>query len=86
MSEVTAVADFGDLCANAPCGMLITAFWNGLIALEGKFLRVEWPSQRSTIVRSGLNISGFRRNRRGGYVVTNSQGVWLWDGRKTFHP
>lgn len=86
MSEVTAVAEFGDLCGECPVWNAENSVLEWIDCVGGKFLRLEWPSQKSTIVGSGLSISGFRRNRPGGYVVTNGQGVWLWDGAEGFSP
>ena len=86
MSKVTVVADFGDLCGECPVWNAEDSVLEWIDCVAGKFLRLEWPSQESTIVTSGLSISGFRRNRPGGYVVTNSQGVWHWDGAETFSP
>ena len=84
MSEVTVAADFGDLCGECPVWNAGSSVLEWIDCVGGKLLRLEWPSQESTIVKSGLNISGFRRNQPGGYVVTNSQGVWLWDGAEAF--
>jgi D-xylonolactonase len=80
MSTITIVADDQNLCGECPV-------WNpSLSTLEWtdqtgqKFFRLEWPTRRHSLVKEGLAINGFRPNRRGGYVITNNDGFWLWDG------
>ena len=86
ISEVTAVADFGDLCGECPVWNAEDSVLEWIDCVAGKQLRLEWPSRKSAVARSGLSISGFRRNQAGGYVISNSQGVWLWDGAEAFSP
>jgi D-xylonolactonase len=80
MSTITIVADDQNLCGECPV-------WNpSLSTLEWtdqtgqKFFRLEWATRRHSLVKQGLAINGFRPNRRGGYVITNNDGFWLWDG------
>ncbi len=80
MAQLTVIADYGDLCGECPV-------WNpeeGLLewtdCVGKKFLRLRWPSRQHGIVAREAAINGFRRNRPGGFVVTNNQGIWLWDG------
>lgn len=80
MSQVTILADYGDLCGECPVwdpgqGVLE---WADIVGQ--KFYRLQWPSRRHAIVNRDIAMSGFRRNRSGGYVIANNQGVWLWDG------
>ena len=84
MPEVAVVADFGDLCGECPVWNAENGFLEWIDCVGGKLLRLPWPSRQSSIVRSGITINGFRHNRPGGYVITNSQGVWLWDGAEEF--
>jgi D-xylonolactonase len=32
------------------------------------------------MVKQDLTIYAFRRNRQGGFVITNNEGIWLWKG------
>jgi len=32
------------------------------------------------MVKRDITIYGFRRNKQGGYVITNNDGIWLWKG------
>jgi len=80
MSSITIVADDQNLCGECPV-------WNpSLGTLEWtdqtghKFFRLEWATRRHSLVKQGLAINGFRPNRRGGYVITNNDGFWMWDG------
>jgi sugar lactone lactonase YvrE len=80
MSEVRVVADYGDLCGEGPVwdadsGCL---FWTDI---EGhRFYRYHQASDKHEIVKQGLEIAGYCRNRAGGFVIANSGGIWLWDG------
>ncbi len=80
MSEVTIVADFGDLCGECPVWNVESSALEWIDCVGEKLLQLQWPSRQSVIKKCGIAISGFRRNRLGGYVITNSRGVWLWDG------
>ena len=80
MPEVAIVADFGDLCGECPVWNAESSVLEWIDCVGEKLLQLQWPSRQSAIKKGGLAISGFRRNRPGGYVITNSRGVWLWDG------
>jgi len=80
MPEARIVADYRDLCGEGPVwnpedGTLEWTDADGL-----KFFRLNWTSNRHSVVKQDLVISSFRRNRQGGYVITNSEGIWLWKG------
>jgi D-xylonolactonase len=45
-----------------------------------KFYCFDWTTRRHRAVKESLEICGFAFNTSGGFVVTNSSGVWLWDG------
>jgi len=80
MSQIKVVAEYGDLCGEGPLwdpdsGCL---YWTDI---EGqRFCRYHQASNKHEIVKQGLEISGFCLNRRGGFVIANSRGIWLWDG------
>ncbi|MGO8719881.1 MAG: SMP-30/gluconolactonase/LRE family protein [Acidobacteriaceae bacterium] len=80
MPEITIVAEFGDQCGECPVWNAESRLLEWIDCTGGKFLELQWPSKESAIKSSGVAINGFRRNRLGGYAITNSQGVWLWDG------
>ena len=84
MVEASAVADFGDLCGECPVWSVEENALEWIDCVGDNFLTKAWPSRKSRISRKGVKISGFRRNRAGGYVITNSQGVWLWDGAEKY--
>jgi D-xylono/L-arabinono-1,4-lactonase len=78
--EVEIAADTRDLCGENP-------IW------DEKTNRIYWTDQGGlrlhsfepyvseyVLVRSGLEINGFRFNQSGGFIITNNSGVWLWDG------
>jgi len=80
MAEVEIIADNGDLCGECPVWDASAAclYWTDLSSQ--RFYRYDRSTGRHAVVAAGFQISGFRRNRAGGFVVTNSEGVWLWDG------
>jgi sugar lactone lactonase YvrE len=80
MPEFKIVADYGDLCGEAPLwdfrsGQL---YWTDMTGQ--KFYCLDWATQSHRIVKEAFEVCGFAFNASGGFVVTNSSGVWLWDG------
>ena len=80
MSSITILADDQNLCGECPVWnpSLNTLEWSDQTGQ--KFFRLEWATRRHSLVKQGLPINGFRPNRRGGYVITNNDGFWVWDG------
>lgn len=80
MTEISILADYGDLCGECPVwdGDAACLFWTDIAG--SRFYRYRPSSNRHEILREGLQISGFRVNQPGGFVITNSKGIWLWDG------
>jgi len=85
MPEPTIVADYNNLCGECPLWNPHdgTLEWTDCVGL--KFFRWDWASRRHSLVKQDISIYGFRRNRQGGYIVTNPDGIWLWkaDGSLT---
>jgi D-xylonolactonase len=80
LSWVEAVADFADVCGECPVwdSAASCLYWTDCVGM--KFQSLDWRTMKAGIVRPSIEIYGFRRNRAGGFVVTNTAGVWLWDG------
>ncbi len=74
------IADFQDLCGEAPLWDVRRSclFWTDCVGL--KFYRYDWTSKKSEIVKDGLEINGCALSVNGGVVITNNSGIWLWDG------
>jgi len=75
-----------NLCGEAPLWHPASQslLWTDCTGLE--FLQY-WPETgRWTVLAREIEIYGFRTRRGGGYVVTNTSGVWLWDGQGDFQP
>ena len=73
------VADYGDLCGEGPVwdDQNQILHWTDI---DGKkFYRFLWKEQRHELVHSGFQINGYCMQQDGGYLVTNCEGVWLWD-------
>ena len=82
MPEFRLIADYGDLCGEGPWWDTSEQclFWTDL--LSARFYRYDWRSHRHWVVSSGIEVCGFVRNQYGGFVIGNSQGLWLWDGAR----
>jgi sugar lactone lactonase YvrE len=78
--EVEIATDTGDLCGENPIWDETTGrlYWTDQGGL--RFYCFDPASRESQLLRSGLQINGFRFNQAGGFVMTNDSGVWLWDG------
>ncbi|MDX2225920.1 MAG: SMP-30/gluconolactonase/LRE family protein [Verrucomicrobiae bacterium] len=80
MSQHAIIASENDLCGEAPLwdasgGCL---YWSDCVGL--KFRRYHPEGNRVDTLREGLGINGLAFNAPGGFVVTNAEGIWLWDG------
>ena len=86
MHEPIIVADYGDLCGEGPLwdNSCSTLYWTDITGL--KFYRYQPSIARHELLYQGSEISGFALNQSGGFVVTNTQGIWLWDGQGQFQP
>lgn len=74
------IADFGDLCGECPVwdSASRALYWTDCVGM--RFYRYDDSTKTSVVLRTGLQINGFRLNRSGGFVITNNSGIWLWDG------
>lgn len=74
------VADYHDLCGECPIwdGSTQTLYWTDCVGL--RFYRFQPSTKRHELLKSGLEINGYRVNEPGGFVITNNSGIWLWDG------
>ncbi len=80
LGPATLLTDSGDLCGECPVWDATSQklYWTDCVGL--KFHCFDWSSGAYRTLRSGLEIYGFRINQHGGFVITNTSGVWLWDG------
>jgi len=75
---IDVVADYGDLCGEGPLwdDQKQILHWTDI---DGKkFYRFLWNERRHELVNEGFQVNGYGMQQNGGYLVTNSQGVWLW--------
>ncbi len=86
MAQLTVIADYGDLCGENPLWdpNSNTLYWTD--AIGKRFYRCEWPGRRHELMHAGLEIYGAAMNEPGGFIVTNSSGIWRWDGRDGVKP
>jgi sugar lactone lactonase YvrE len=69
-----------DLCGENPVWDEVARrlYWTDQVGM--RFESFEPQTGEHCILRSGLQINGFRLNQPGGFILTNSDGVWSWDG------
>src|SRR3954464_3406464 len=78
---IKVVADYGDLCGEGPLwdDKKQTLYWTDI---DGrKFYRYLWSECRHELVHEGFQVNGLSMQESGGFVVTNSSGIWLWDSK-----
>jgi D-xylono/L-arabinono-1,4-lactonase len=77
-TEIEIVVDDGNLCGEGPYWdeKEMALYWTDITG--HKFYRYLWRERRRELLNDGFEVSGFCRQQDGGYVVTNSQGIWLW--------
>ncbi|MEW5978418.1 MAG: SMP-30/gluconolactonase/LRE family protein [Acidobacteriota bacterium] len=80
MSDLEIIADFGDLCGEGPLwdARSKALYWTD--AVGAKFYQYDWTARSPRVLKEELEICGFTLNEPGGFVITNSKGIWLWDG------
>ena len=80
MSELTVLADYGDLCGEGPLfdRRTNTLYWTDITGK--RFYRLDWATCKHELLQSGFEVGGYAFQESGGFVVANSQGIWLWDG------
>jgi sugar lactone lactonase YvrE len=83
MPEAAIVADYQNLCGECPVWNPEDGTLEWTDCVGNKFFRLNWASRQHVMAKQDLTIYGFRRNRQGGFVITNPDGVWLWNGDST---
>jgi sugar lactone lactonase YvrE len=76
---IQVVADYEDLCGEGPLWdeRKQILYWTDI---DGKkFYRYLWSEGRHELVYEGFQVNGASMQEYGGFVVTNSSGIWLWD-------
>jgi len=78
MKAMEKIAAFGDLCGECPVwdAESSSVYWTDCGGL--RFYRYLSSLDKAELLRTGVEVNGFRLNRNGGFVVTNNSGVWLW--------
>jgi sugar lactone lactonase YvrE len=78
--ELTILADYNDLCGEAPLwdARTKTLYWTDIAGK--RFYRLDWTRREHQILRSGFEVAGYAFCEQGGFVVVNAEGVWYWDG------
>lgn len=84
--NIEIVADRGDLCGECPLWSPHeeALYWTDITGR--KVNRYSWNTRRHEVVHPGLEVSGLALHNLGGFVVVNSEGVWLWNPGCEPHP
>ena len=84
MRGLTILADYSDLCGEAPLwdARTNTLYWTDIVGK--RFYRWDWASREHAIVRAGFEVAGYALYEKGGFVVVNAQGIWHWDGADNY--
>jgi sugar lactone lactonase YvrE len=83
LGPIEVVADYGDLCGEGPLwdDQEQVLYWTDI---DGKkFYRFFWKERRHELMHGGFQVNGACMQRNGGFVVTNSNGIWLWNPPST---
>jgi sugar lactone lactonase YvrE len=83
MAELSVLADYKDRCGEGPLWDVQhkRLYWTDCLGL--RFYRYNWHSKKHEIVMNGFEIKGFALNEDGGFVISNTSGIWFWDGSGT---
>ena len=83
MHELSVIADYKDRCGEGPLWDVRhnILYWTDCLGL--RFYRYDWSSKKHQVVRDGFEIKGFALNQDRGFVISNTSGIWLWDGLGT---
>jgi D-xylonolactonase len=76
--DIEIIADDGNLCGEGPLWdeREKALYWTDITGRQ--FFRYLWREQRHERLSDGFQVGGFSRQEDGGFVVTNSDGIWLW--------
>ncbi|MFL6352286.1 MAG: SMP-30/gluconolactonase/LRE family protein [Bryobacteraceae bacterium] len=74
------VANYGDLCGECPVWDEDSGTLYWIDAVGRRFYRYHPETGQHQILKNDIEISGFRLNSGGGFVITSPSGIWLWDG------
>jgi sugar lactone lactonase YvrE len=75
---IQVVADYGDLCGEGPLwdDQKQILYWTDI---DGKrTYRFLWNERRHELLHDGFQVNGWCLQQTGGFVVTNSNGIWIW--------
>jgi D-xylonolactonase len=75
----TALVDAGDLCGECPVWVpdQHRLYWTDCVGLS--FHCFDWRTRVHRVLAKSVEVYGFRPNVGGGFVVTNTAGIWLWE-------
>jgi D-xylonolactonase len=78
-TEFEIVANDGNMCGEGPLWDPAdqALYWTDITG--HRFFRYLWRERRREVLSDGFQVGGFCRQQNGGFLVTNSEGIWLWN-------
>lgn len=77
-AQMEIVSDDDSLCGEGPLWdeRANVLYWTDINGR--RFYRYIWSDRRREVVHEGFEVGGFCLQETGGFVVTNSRGIWQW--------
>jgi len=75
---IRVIAGYGNLCGEGPLwdDRSQVLYWTDITGK--RFFRYRWQDRQHELLHEGFQVGGFCFQEDGGFVVTNSAGIWLW--------
>ena len=73
------IIDDGNLCGEGPFwdDRSQALYWTDITG--HRFFRYDWRRQRRDVLSDSFEVAGFCPQEKGGFLVTNHHGIWLWE-------
>jgi sugar lactone lactonase YvrE len=78
LDEMEVISNDGNLCGEGPLWdeRSDVLYWTDINGR--RFYRYFWRECRRELIHEGFEVGGFCLQETGGFVVTNSRGIWIW--------
>ncbi len=81
MKNFVSIADFSDACGEGPLwhAQENALYWTDIT--NKRFSRYDCTTKKAAVLSTGFEVCGYAFHEGGGFVVVNSEGIWMWDGK-----
>lgn len=81
MNKFVSIANFHDACGEGPLwhARENALYWTDIS--NKRFYRYDCSTKQATVLSTEFEVCGFAFHQGGGFVVVNSEGIWLWDSK-----